>query len=191
MIEVNKKAVYALLGISIMAGLVMGYYFRSESFKFFSPEQQKPTINTGTAEIIVDLDTPIVLETEYLRSQKIIISEFENRTDIVGLSLAEIRTKYTNANGYSISFNNGSLVIRQSIDDWSPEDKAKCRLKEYQDMVAIFNGPDPQHDTLMKVTAIHFSGLPANIKEAILDGEYEFENEAAVNDALENLDEYF
>ncbi len=187
----NKKVVYAFLGFSIVAGLVMGYYFRSESFQIFHPEQQKPAVNTGMAEIIVDIDTPVVLETEYLRSQKLIISEFQGRADIMGLSLEEIRRKYTNTNGYSIDFINDSLVIRQSVDDWAPEDKAKCRLKEYQGMVAIYNGPDGQHDVLMKVTAIHFSGLPANIKESILNGDYEFENEAAVNDALENLDEYF
>jgi len=86
---------------------------------------------------------------------------------------------------------NGTLVIRQAIDDWTPEDKQKCRLKEYQGMVAIYIGPDAEHDILMKVTAIRFDSLPVSIKEAIRNGEYEFQNEAEVNDALENLDEYF
>lgn len=187
----NRKVVYAFLGISIVVGLVLGYYFGSESFVRFYPEQQKPAVNTGSPGLIVNSDTPVILETEYLRSQKMIISEFQSRADIMGLNLEEIRGKYTDANGYSINFINDNLVIRQSVDDWSPEDKAKCRLKEYQGMVAIYTGPDSQHDALMKVTAIHFYGLPVNIREAMLNGEYEFENEAAVNDALENLDEYF
>lgn len=187
----SKKFAAAVLALSIVAGLALGYYFRSGYTGMVGPQQQKPAVNTGAVEVRVDGETPVVMEKEFIRSHKVIISEFENRADIVGFTLDEIRSKYTSDNGFFVSFADGSLVIRQAIDDWTPEDKVRCRLKEYQGMVAIYVGPDSEHDSLMKVTAIRFSGLPASIKEAILLGNYEFENEAEVNDALENLDEYF
>ena len=187
----NRKAISALMAIFLIAGLGMVYYFWGDSLRLAMNKEQKPAINTKTADIKMDAGTPIILEKEYSRSNKVVISEFENKQDVIGYTLDEIRSKYTSANGFKISFKDGSLVIRQTIDDWSPEDKAKCRLKEYQDMVAIYNGPNTQNDSLLKVTAIRFSTLPANIKEAIQQGKYEFENEAAINDALENLDEYF
>jgi len=190
-IEVNRKVIGVLLGIVIIAGLGLGYYFQADMLRLVGNKQQKPAINTGPVEVRMDAGTPIILEKEYSRSQKVVISEFENKQDIIGFTVDEIRSKYTSANGFSISFKDGSLVIRQTTDDWSPEDKAKCRLKEYQGMVAVYNGPDKENDSLLKVTAIRFSTLPLNIREAIQQGKYEFENEAAVNDALENLDEYF
>ncbi|MEQ8200021.1 MAG: hypothetical protein ABRQ24_01230 [Syntrophomonadaceae bacterium] len=186
----NKRVVALVLGISILAGLATGYYFKGVSPRILGSGQQKPAVNTSNVEVRVDAETPVILEKEYLRSHKVIISEFENRFDIIGFTLDEVRSRYSAENGFFIKFADGSLVIRQTIDDWTPEDKVKCRLKEYQSMVAIYIGPDAEHDTLMKVTAIRSAGLPVNIREAIQKGEYEFQNEAEVNDALENLDEY-
>ena len=187
----NKQVVAIVMGILVVAGLAAGYYFQGNSMGKIGPRQQKPAANTGSVEVRVDAETPIILEKEFLRSHKVIISEFENRLDIIGSTLDEIRSRYSRENGFLISFTNGSLVIRQTIDDWTPEDKLKCRLKEYQGMVAIYTGPDAEHDALMKVTAIRFASLPVSIRDAIQNGEYEFQNEAEVNDVLENLDEYF
>ena len=187
----NRRVVAMVLGISVLAGLATGYYLKSLSPGIFGPGQQKPAVNTAKAEVRVDEGTPVILEKEFLRSHKVIISEFENRSDIIGFSLDEIRSRYSPENGFFIKFTDGSLVIRQALDDWDPEDKARCRLKEYQGMEAVYTGPDSEHDSLMKVTAIRFASLPDIIKEAIHNGEYEFQNEAEVNDALENLDEYF
>lgn len=187
----KKKAIGALLGVLLTAGLGLGYYFLGDLVSLVSNKEQKPAINTKTADIRMDTGTPIILEKEYSRSNKVVISDFENKQDIIGYTLDEIRSKYTSANGFNISLKDDSLVVRQIINDWSPEDKVKCRLKEYQGMVAIYRGPDAENDSLLKVTAIRFSTLPANIREAIQQGKYEFDNEEAINDALENLDEYF
>lgn len=179
------------MGVFIAAGMGTGYYFRAEWLPITGSREQKPAIQNQAAQPRVDIATPIVLEKEYSRSGEVITADFENKEDIIGCTLDEIRSKYTSANGFTINLKEGTLVIHQVVDDWSPQDKAKCRLKEYRDMVAVYTGPDSQNDSLLKVTAIRFSSLPLEIREGIVQGKYEFENEAALNDALENLDEYF
>jgi hypothetical protein len=188
---VKRKVIGMLMGIVIIAGLGLGYYYLGSPLKLIGFKDQKPAIQTQEAEPRIDSETPIVLEKEYSRSAKVIITDFENKQDVIGYTLDEIRSKYTTANGFTLSLKDGTLVIHQVINDWSPDDKAKCRLKVYHDMVAIYVGPDSQNDSLQKVTAIRFSSLPASVREAIQQGKYEFANEDAVNDALENLDEYF
>jgi len=188
---VKKKVIALLMGVVITAGLGLGYYSLGDPLKIIGFKDQKPAVQNQNAEPRIDSATPIILEKEYSRSAKVIITEFENKQDIIGYTLDEIRSKYTIANGFSLSLKDGTLVIHQVINDWSPDDKTKCRLKEYREMVAIYVGPDSQNDSLQKVTAIRFSTLPANIREAIQQGKYEFDTEDAINDALENLDEYF
>ena len=187
----NRNVIGMLMGVVVVAGLGMGFYFLGDSLNIVGLREQKPAIQNQNAEPRIDSQTPVVLEKEYSRSAKIIITEFENKQDIIGYTLDEIRSKYTSTNGFSLILKDGTLVIHQVINDWSPDDKAKCRLKEYREMLAIYLGPDSQNDSLLKVTAIRFSTLPANVRESIQQGKYEFENEEAVNDALENLDEYF
>lgn len=187
----KRKVIGLLTGAVLMAGLGAGYYFMGDSLHIIGLKTQKTAIQNLNAEPRIDAATPIIYEKEYTRSAKVIITDFADKQDLIGCSLDEIRSKYTAANGFNLSLKDGALVIHQVINDWTPDDKIKCRLKEYHDMVAVFIGPDNQNDALQRVTAIRFSTLPANIREAILQGKYEFNNEDAVNDALENLDEYF
>jgi hypothetical protein len=188
---VKRKVIALLIGVVITFGLGLGYYLLGDPLKITGFKDQKPAIQSQNAELRIDIATPIILEKEYSRSGKVIITEFENKQDIIGYTLDEIRSQYTSANGFSLSLKDGTLVIHQVINDWTPDDKTKCRLKEYRGMVAVYVGPDSQNDNLQKVTAIRFSTLPANIQETIQQGKYEFDTEAAINDALENLDEYF
>lgn len=64
------------------------------------------------------------------------------------------------------------------------------RLKEYQGRVAIYQGPDSSNDKLLRVTNLPMASLPEDIQEKIRQGSYEFTSEEALNDALENFDEY-
>jgi hypothetical protein len=187
----SRKVIGVILGLGLAASLGIGIFtsglLQSES----SNNQSKSAIQAKGTELRLDAVTPVVMEKEYLRSHKVLISDFEYKQDIIDHSLDEIRAKYTEVNGFTISFKDNSLIIHQTIDDWSPEDKAKYRLKEFRGMVAIYIGPDGENDSLQRVTAIRFATLPSEIKEAIEQGRYEFNSEEAVNDALENLDEYF
>ncbi len=187
----SRKVMGFVLGLGLIVNLGLGYVMSDALRTHGGNKQQKPVIQAKSTELRFDAETPIVLEKEYLRSHKVLISDFEYKQDIIGNTLDEVRAKYTEANGFSVAFKDGSLLIHQTIDDWSPEDKAKHRLKEFQGMVAIYIGPNSENDSLQRVTAIRFSTLPTDIKEAIGQGKYEFNNEEAINDALENLDEYF
>ncbi|PKM76739.1 MAG: hypothetical protein CVU90_10570 [Firmicutes bacterium HGW-Firmicutes-15] len=187
----SRKVIGFVLGLGLIASLGLGFVISDALRTDGGNKQQKPAIQVKSAELRLDAETPIVLEKEYLRSHKILISDFEYKQDIIGSTLDEIRAKYTESNGFVVTFKDSSLIIHQTIDDWSPEDKAKYRLKEFRGMVAIYIGPNSENDSLQRVTAIRFSTLPLDIREAIGQGKYEFNNEEAINDALENLDEYF
>ena len=64
------------------------------------------------------------------------------------------------------------------------------RLKEYHGRVAIYQGPDPDNDKLLRVTNLPVDALPKEVQDKIRTGSYEFTSEEALNDALENFDEY-
>ena len=185
----NKKVVGALLGTAFVAALVLGSWYLS-GWWGIARHNPKPALQSNNSEIRLDAQTPVILETEYTRSHQVVISQFTDQQDIIGDTIEEIRSRYTTANGYNVSFKDSSLVIHQAVDDWSPADKAICQFKEYRNMVAVYQGPDAHNDILLKVTSIRFDKLPADIQDAILKGQYEFENQAAADDALENLDEY-
>ncbi|MDD4801386.1 MAG: hypothetical protein PHF24_00390 [Syntrophomonas sp.] len=187
----SRKLIVFLLGLGLVVCLGLGFIISDVLRSAEDNQQQKPIIQVKSAELRMNADTPTVLEKEYLRSHKVLISDFEHKQDIVGKTVDEIRAQYTEANGFTVEFKDNSLLIHQIVDDWTPEDKGKYRLKEFRGMVAIYRGPDNQNDSLQRVTAIRFSALPQDIQELILQGKYEFSSEGAVNDALENLDEYF
>ncbi|MDR1159289.1 MAG: hypothetical protein LBK69_01505 [Syntrophomonadaceae bacterium] len=151
---------------------------------------QKTSLYSDASVLRVNDDTLIIFEQVYSRCGDVVISSFEKQSELVGKSLEEIAHILTAGNGYQVSLQDHTLIIRQTVDDWCQVHKDRCRLKEYQGRVAIYKGPDAQNDTLLKVTGIALSSLPPNVQAAIAAGEYEFENEAEINDALENFDEY-
>ncbi|MGI6453882.1 MAG: BofC C-terminal domain-containing protein [Syntrophomonadaceae bacterium] len=155
--------------------------------------KQKPVLGIEDTEkelFIVKEDTPIVYECYYKRCEHKIIAEFDDKPSIVGKDWAEIQKLYAEANGYQVYWQDNILVIKENIDDWCPDDKKRCRLKEYQGMVAIFRGPDAQNDMLDKITQIQVKNLPDYIQKDIREGKFEFANEQELNDVMETLDEY-
>jgi hypothetical protein len=175
-----------LLGLA-MAGLAMGIYFAG-SGDDSGPATRKPAINTIDSRPIKDDN--IVLERKYLRCGHTIISAYDGGKDLRGKTLSEIKTLFKYQDGYTVSFDNDRLIIRETVDEWCPRDKERCRLKEYKGMLAVYQGPEPENDTLLRVTSIKMSALPAAVQTGVREGKYEFETEEALNDALENLDEY-
>lgn len=154
------------------------------------PGQNKAVIGMETEKTVIDEQSQIKLEQEYLRCHHLIKSSFPDRNRLLGKSLEEISQLLTIDNGYTLAMEGNTLIIHQRIEDWCPEDKEKCRLKEYQGRVAVYQGPDAEHDILLRVTEIEMESLPASIAEDIKQGSYVFDSEDALNDALENLDEY-
>jgi len=189
MLKSNLKILTAFLILGILGG----------SFYYFAYNQVAPSrlpfrpVNKPVAETnsdVVSQDTRVIYEKEYTRSNAVVISGLENAERLIGKKLEDIEKEYSAEQGFTVSFSEGNLIIHQKIDDWTPEDKSKYRIKEYKSYLAVFQGPDPEHDILIRVTPLLFSRMPQSIQEAIRRGEYEFNSEAELNDALENLDEY-
>lgn len=151
---------------------------------------RKPAMNVSNLERRIQKDTAVIFEKEYKRSGKIVVAEFPYKEDIVGKTLTEIRKKYSSSNGFTVYWQDENLMIHQIMEDWSPGDKNKLRLKEYRGMVAVYQGPAKDQDKLLRVTAIKFATLPTQIQQSIREGQYEFKDEQTLNDALENMDEY-
>jgi hypothetical protein len=179
-----------LIGV-LLVSFGLGY-FMADVFRGFQAKSQpeKPVVQVQPQTIKVNENTPTIFEKEYLRSDKVVIADFDDPAGLLGLTVEEIKQKYTAENGFRVTYNEGRLLIHQVVNDWTPEDKIKCRLKSYKGYIAIYQGPDQENDTLLRVTAIRIETLPSRIQEAIQTGKYEFANEAELNDALENLDEY-
>ncbi len=183
-------AVIALGSLLISFGL--GYMLASFEpvNKPAVPGQNKPVIGVEQEKNIVDEDTKIIFEQEYLRCSHLVISSFPGQDKLLGKDIEELRQEFSAEKGYTLTMNGNTLTIRQKIEDWCPTEKEKCRLKEYQGRLAVYKGPDPNSDTLLRVTSIRIEMLPSQIADDIKQGNYEFDSEAALNDALENLDEY-
>jgi len=183
------------MGVLLISVLLVSFglgYVMADGFRSFQTRKQaeKPVVQIKAPAITLDEKTPTVFEKEYLRSDQVVISDFDDPAGLLGLTVEQVKQKYSQENGFRVVYENGSLLIHQVINDWSPEDKLKCRLKSYKGFVAIYQGPNQENDTLLRVTAIRTETLPAHIQEAINTGKYEFVSEAELNDALENLDEY-
>jgi len=180
----------ALLITVLLGSFLTGYFLASIAKNYHMREVQKPVVKVNQENARIKKDTSIVFEKEYLRSNKVVISDFPDKDEIYGLTLEEVKKIYSENNGFSVWFDNQNLIVHQKVDDWAPEDKNRYRFKVYNGMVAVYKGASADDDILFKVTAVRFATLPANIQRAVTDGKYEFANEQELNDALENFDEY-
>lgn len=187
-----NKSVKVVLAVCLMAagtglGCLLGQVYNRMNNE---TGVQKPVLNTQEKPRLIEADTQVVFEQKYSKCQHVIISAFPERDQLNGRNLKEIQQTYPAENGYRIGWQGNTLLIHQDIDDWCPQDKQKLRLKEYQNKVAVYQGPDPQHDILLKVTGIPVASLPDDIQKSIRESKLEFNTQEELNDALENLDEY-
>lgn len=187
----KKSDLSILLVIFVITSFGIGYAL-AHIYRNFEPGgiQQKPVVGMEEKSNIIREDAHIIFEQEFKKCNHVIISDFNPREAIIGKNLEEVKMMYTVDNGYQVSMQEKTVIIRQILNDWCPEDKEKYRLKDFNGQVAVYKGPDRANDVLIKVTSIPMERLPINIQNAINSGEYEYSSEESLNDALENLDEY-
>lgn len=188
----KQRLIPGILLIFLMLSLALGAFLANiySNLEMKMAESKEKAVVQNVEANLIKYDDAIILEQLFSKCGHVIIAPFKDRQDLTGKSLSEIKQQYTLQNGYQISYDQNTLVIHQKIDDWCSVDKEKCRLKVYKGRLAIYKGPNIEQDVLMRVTEIKIESLPVNIREAIENGEYEFENIERLNDALENLDEY-
>lgn len=185
--QVKSLISVGVLFFSFSLGFLLAYFYNNFSHNDI---YQKPVIDIKEKRDIVDENTQIIYEEKYIKCGHLIIKEFKERENIEGKNIEQIRQVYTKANNYKIEYDNNTLVIHREINDWCQEDKKRCRVKEYQGRIAIYQGPDPENDILLRVTSIFMNSLPNELQDKIRAGEWEFKDIDTLNDALENLDEY-
>lgn len=187
----EKRFNKGLLILFIIASMVVGAGLGQAYNRFINKAHlQKPVAGASEPQVTITVETPVIFEQEYLRCGHKVVSAFPEREKLNGKTIPELQAAYTSAQNYQVSWNVDTLVIRQSIDDWCPQDKGKLRLKDYQGRVAVYQGADAKNDVLIKVTGIVTSTLPPEVQQSIREGTMEFNNQDELNDAMENLDEY-
>jgi len=175
----------ALAGIS----LIMGYSYNSHLWHNQLQKPAKTAARVQKIDEVVKTDTRIIMEKEYRKCGHVIVSGYNEREGIVGLNKRGLSQYFKKDDGYVISFADNLLIIHQSIDDDCPEDREQYSIKEYRGRIAVYTG-DEENEILLRVTAIRLEMLPENIQKEIRTGQYRFQDEASLNDTLENFDEY-
>jgi len=179
--------ILAYLSMMMIAGVLCGFILNGVYHDI--NKEKKPVLEISHKEKTVTSNTPIIYEKEYTKCGHTVISGFEHSKDLFGKDLISIQRKYSPNQGYLINWKGDTLVIKQKIDGFCPQDKGSYRLKAYQGRVAVYRGVE-EEEVLERVTAIRMDLLSATIQKDIRAGKFEFKDKDALNDALENFDEY-
>lgn len=127
--------------------------------------------------------------------------------DMLGKDLKSLRGKYPEKDGWSVEMAGEKLVVlRKNIDGFCGQHSLYRHLGIHRDRLAVYQGPLGFSQRLLRVEekkkmeslprslreklqkAQEFDRLPAEEKSS-LRSDLEFVDEAALNSALENLDE--
>ncbi|HCF50988.1 MAG TPA: hypothetical protein DER60_11955 [Syntrophomonas sp.] len=186
----RHKGIIALVVAALLLGVGLGFFLTGGQPFNKLVNERKPIVEVEPVQSRVDNNTQVIYEREYQQCGHVVISEFPNAIELIGKTVDEIRQLYNEQNGYMVKIEGNTITLRQLVGDWCPQDYEKTRIKEYQGRLAVYKGPDAAHDELLRVTTIRIDVLPGEIVAAIRNGQYEFANEAMLNDALDSLDEY-
>lgn len=187
----TKKINLAILIAVLLISALTGYYITTIYRELQAGAvEEKPVMQIKESEKIVKQDTQIIFEQQFSYCNHVVISELKEKEKVIGKTIAQIRALYPLKNGYQVVYRDNTLTIHQRVDGWCPQEEQRCRLKDYKGRIAIFHGPNAENDVLQRVTNLYTDQLPEEIKNKILQGEYEFENMEQLNDALENFDEF-
>lgn len=147
-------------------------------------------------------------ENSYLCGDVELFFQGQAPAGIVGRSLKDLRGKYPESEGWSVDLKNEKLlVLRKKVDDFCSLHSQYRHLGAQNGRLAVYQGPLGFDRKLLRVEeskrieilprslaeklekAGNFDGLPPEEKSA-LRRELEFIDEASLNSALENLDEF-
>ncbi len=186
----RTELVYISLGM-LLLGLGLGFILHeAKPLRGLFGESKPFTDVQAVQSWRIDEETLVIYEQLYEECQHVVIAEFPQAKDLIGKTEDDVRRQYNEQNGFRLTIRDNTIILRQNIPGWCPKEHERVRLKEYQGRLAIYKGPNASNDELFRVTDIKIDSLPEELVRQIYSGRYEFENEALLNDALENLDEY-
>lgn len=126
---------------------------------------------------------PVQLLTEYLRCGHSVAQGVKEITPEELLQFVE-----ENPNS-EIREENGKVTVILTEEGLCPTDEKTRTLGVKGDYLAIFKGPAYLNE-VEKIIQIRIDELPENWQELLAEGALEFENETALLEALDSLDEY-
>ena len=173
--------------------LLLEYDLRHDGLMPLVVGEKKPLSAAAPSEPDIPVirgDTAVIFEQVYLKSEDMVTGALPEQHTLIGKTLEDIYRFYPKERGYDVKYSDNALTIRQKIDDFSPRQKQKYRLKIYQNLVAVYQGPDREQDILQRVTSIRVSVLPPDVQEKLKNGFYEFDSAEQLQDVLMNFDEW-
>ncbi|MGQ9512341.1 hypothetical protein [Thermodesulfitimonas sp.] len=188
---------WVLLSLVVAGGLFVFYLLSASptgSLSFWKRERVSP-------------HTVVITEREFICGERELLSEREAPRELVGLRLAQLRERFPVSAGWRIEANlPAALRLVQKVDRFCPVHRRYRHLGLKDGWMAVFEGPLGFNQRVLRCekdlpeTALT-PGLREKLHRAMrfrkqpmavqleLRQELEFRSEAALNAALENLDE--
>jgi len=172
-----------------LVSMVIGYRYSTQLKQGISQKPEKTSAMIEKSVGVVTPDTRIIYEKEYQECGHTVVSGYSQRDKLMGLDSRGLNDYFKKSQGYSVSLVDNIMVIHQTISNKCPEEQNEFKIKEYRGYIAVYTGAE-ENEILLRVTSIRAEMLPENIQRDIRAGKYSFQDEAKLNDTLENLDEY-
>lgn len=188
---------WVLLSLVVAGGLFIFYLLSASpvgSLCFWKRERVSP-------------HTVVITEREFLCGERELLSEREAPRELIGLGLSQLRERFPASAGWRIEANlPATLKLTRRVEDFCPVHRSYRHLGLKNGYMAVFEGPLGfdlrvlRWEKELPETALT-PGLREKLHRAMrfreqpvavqleLRQELEFRDEAALNAALENLDE--
>lgn len=188
---------WVLLSLVVAGGLFVFYLLSASpagSLCFWKKERVSP-------------HTVVIVEREFLCGERELLSEREAPRELIGLGLSQLRERFPASAGWRIEANLPvTLKLTRKADDFCPVHRPYRHLGLKDGYMAVFEGPLGFNQRVLHCEkelpetaltpglreklhrAMHFREQPVAV-QLELRQELEFRDEAALNAALENLDE--
>lgn len=199
------------LGISFIVIIMVAGIFYLALNLFVAPflKPGLPVFNLGLADVNkINATSTIRQENSYLCKDVELVYQGPPSGEIIGLTREGINKKFPAENGWAVEFRGDGLVeFKHVLDDFCSRHKSYRHLGLYRNVLAVYQGPLGCDDKLLRLEERkRIEKLPPDLRESLetavnyrdlnedqrdeLRNRLEFIDEIALNNALENLDEY-
>lgn len=200
------KALVWFTGTSLVVSAAVAGYLGVTQYLPLRKPNQFSQVAQASGEPRVTGDTVIRLERKFLcgNSETGVMAV---TPDLIGLKLAQLVQKYPPADGWEVASELPQvLVLRKQEWDLCSIHRNYRHLGVKDGFLAIYQGPLGVDETLLQKEDIKVKDLPQELRNQLKQAEkfnelkpeakrelresLEFQNDAAVNEFLDNLDEY-
>ncbi len=205
MLYKNKLTVAVIVLLFVFCGTA-GFYWSS---RFANPPERKPVAVLSTPVFFrpkVSSETLLIKYKEYICGDREKIFEETAPEGLHGMDGETLAERFSEAEGWTVDFKeSGHLILITVSDELCSVHRAYRHLGLYHGLVAVYEGPLGFNDKVLRVENIPVESLNPDFRIKLEQGmdfdrqayptaeelrKYlEFDNDKALNAALENLDE--